>query len=64
MQNSIKLIAGLLLALALIAGCGQKGPLFLPGTPTEIRSVPEQEQIEADRDDEEEERRQVIQYRQ
>ena len=63
MQNSVKSIAGLLIALVLIAGCGQKGPLFLPGTPTEIRSVPEQEQVQVDPDDEEE-RRRTIQYRQ
>lgn len=61
MQNSVRSIAGLLIALVLIAGCGQKGPLFLPGTPTEVRSVPEQEQTQADRE-EEEERRGNIQY--
>lgn len=35
-------IAQLLLAcasLAAAAGCGQKGPLFLPGTPNEMRQV-------------------------
>ena len=42
------------MALAAIAGCGQKGPLFLPGAPSEIRSLPDQEQSEADRDDEQE----------
>lgn len=43
-----------LLALGfLLAGCGQKGPLFLPGNPSEIRSEVPQVPDEDERDDEE-----------
>ncbi|SFH60952.1 lipoprotein-attachment site-containing protein [Modicisalibacter xianhensis] len=30
-MRSRSVLAGLLLALTLLAGCGQKGPLYLPG---------------------------------
>ncbi len=44
-----------LLALAalasLLAGCGQSGPLYLPGNPSEIKSAPPpQEQAETEDD--------------
>lgn len=48
-----------LISTLLLAACGQKGPLFLPGNPTEVRTdvpstnastVPEQED-EADEDE-------------
>jgi len=40
----------------LLAGCGQKGPLFLPGTPSTIRTpVPEQQPAPVEEDDEERE---------
>ncbi len=29
-----------LLLLAILAGCGQKGPLYLPGNPSEVRADP------------------------
>ncbi len=29
-----------LLLLAVLAGCGQKGPLYLPGNPSEVRADP------------------------
>lgn len=46
----------LLLALLFAAGCGQKGPLYLPGDPSEIKTdVPRQEQSETEEDDDEEE---------
>ena len=37
--SSASLLAGLLLA-ALLAGCGQKGPLYLPPPPTSSESSP------------------------
>jgi predicted small lipoprotein YifL len=46
----------LLLALLFAAGCGQKGPLYLPGDPSEIKTdVPPPEQNEAEEDDEDDE---------
>ena len=41
-----------LLLLAILAGCGQKGPLYLPGNPSEVRADPG---AAAERADEEEE---------
>jgi predicted small lipoprotein YifL len=36
------------------AGCGQKGPLYLPGNPSEIKtSVPSQQQNQAEEDEQE-----------
>ncbi len=46
----------LLLALLFAAGCGQKGPLYLPGDPSEIKTnVPRQDASQAEEDDEDEE---------
>jgi len=46
----------LLLVLFLAAACGQKGPLYLPGNPSEIKSdVPSQDQSQTEDDEEEEE---------
>lgn len=37
----------MLLAVLLCAGCGQKGPLYLPGDPSEVRTeIPEIEREE------------------
>lgn len=50
--------AVLLLALLFAAGCGQKGPLYLPGNPSEIKTdVPRQDesQTEEDNDDDDDE---------
>lgn len=50
------LVSGLLVG-GLLAGCGQKGPLFLPGSPGEVQNevpstnsstVPDNEATEAD----------------
>ena len=55
MQNITKTcILSLTLSLVL-AGCGQKGPLFLPGNPSEIRSVPPTESTERTDEEEDEE---------
>jgi len=49
----------ILVAFLFAAGCGQKGPLYLPGDPSEIKTdVPNPEQSqpqEDDQDDDEEE---------
>ena len=44
-----------ILAFLFAAGCGQKGPLYLPGNPSEIKtSVPSQQQNQAEEDHEDE----------
>ncbi len=41
-----------LLSVITITACGQKGPLFLPGNPSEIQSqVPRQEQPQNEEDE-------------
>jgi len=57
MLKSLKAIAAAVLVLLVVAGCGQKGPLFLPGNPSEVRPVPEQEQLETNRDEDDEDER-------
>ena len=57
MQNLLTRIAIALLTTIVLAGCGQKGPLFLPGDPNSVRiTTPPQnaEQAEDDRDDDDE----------
>lgn len=44
-----------LLSLFLISACGQKGPLFLPGNPSQIQTVPPAETPEEESDDDEDE---------
>lgn len=56
MQNTLLRIATALLTILVLSGCGQKGPLFLPGDPNEVLlTAPQQSSQEADeRDDEDE----------
>jgi predicted small lipoprotein YifL len=50
-----RLLVSLLLCLFLLVACGQKGPLYLPGDPNEIRSeVPATDSEATDEDDEDE----------
>jgi len=52
MHSHLKAVVFLLFSAIYIAGCGQKGPLFLPGNTNEVStSIPKQQ---ASRDDEEE----------
>lgn len=44
MQNPVKTIVLILMSLTALAACGQKGPLFLPGDPSEIRSISQEGQ--------------------
>ena len=37
-MNPFRIPASLLLAALFLSACGQKGPLFLPGNPNEVRS--------------------------
>ena len=53
---SLPAVAVVLLVSSLMSGCGQKGALFIPGNPSEIRPQPvEQEENENGEDEEEEE---------
>jgi len=55
MQNSVRLLVSVLLSLAFLAACGQKGPLFLPGNPSQMRSVPQQQEaVEEETEDDDE----------
>ena len=52
--RNVAIVLSLLLA-GLISGCGQKGPLFLPGSPSEVQSVtqqPAQQQAPGEEEDE------------
>lgn len=60
MRNPISSTIILLLFLAFLSACGQKGPLFLPGNPSTLQSLPTAEQMQqetaaADDEDDEEE---------
>jgi predicted small lipoprotein YifL len=53
---TIPRVAMLLLAALLVSGCGQKGPLFLPGNPSEMQTEvpakdPQQEDEKEDQED-------------
>lgn len=62
MRTVIKTLCGLICFLALTAGCGQKGPLFLPGDPgamqtdvsTQNRPEPSPEESDDDPENEDE----------
>lgn len=55
MRNKLSIFAIALSGLFALAGCGQKGPLFLPGDPSEIQTeIPRQVPATEDEDDEEE----------
>ena len=63
MRNPISSTVTLLLSLAFLSACGQKGPLFLPGNPSTLQSIPTAEQMQqegAAEDDEDEEEETTI----
>jgi predicted small lipoprotein YifL len=57
MRNSIGTTIMLLLSIVFLSACGQKGPLFLPGNPSTLQTIPSAEQLreEADAQDEDDE---------
>ena len=56
--SAIPVLAIAVIASFSVSACGQKGPLYLPGNPSEIRPEPvEQEQDEGDEDEDEEDDR-------
>lgn len=54
MNYSSKLLASLLLIFAL-AACGQSGPLYIPGDPSEVQNLPTQIPEVQDEDDDDDE---------
>lgn len=50
MMRHTCLCAALLFAL-LLAGCGQNGPLYLPGDPSEMKPPPQENSNEQDEDE-------------
>ncbi len=55
MHSYVKAIVFLLFSSLYVAGCGQKGPLFLPGDTNEVStSIPKQQQSSREDDDDEE----------
>lgn len=55
MQRAFRLFVIVLLTFAHVAGCGQKGPLYLPGDRSQIRTLPEQQQDEETAEEEDDE---------
>ncbi len=56
MPYATKTIPALLLALSILAGCGQKGPLFLPGDPSSVQTdVPNDSAPDEQNNDDEDE---------
>jgi len=53
MNSHLRVIAALF-ALMFLFGCGQSGPLFVPGDPSSVRTPPQQQQTtqEEEEDDE------------
>jgi len=60
MHNSLKQTVLLILTILFLSACGQKGPLFLPGEPSAIRTtVPQQQQQPQTEENEEDEENEV-----
>ena len=55
MSHSRISFATLLLIFSLV-GCGQSGPLYLPGNPSEVQSLPDHVPELSEEDDDDEER--------
>ena len=64
MRILIKTIGGLIFCLAVTTGCGQKGPLYLPGDPAAMKtdvpgqyqSQPSSEETDEDTEDEDDDK--------
>lgn len=55
MQSHWKTLILALISMFYVCGCGQKGPLYLPGNTNEIStSIPVQQEASQDDDDEDE----------
>ena len=51
-MTRISLVLSGLLALYMLAACGQSGPLYLPGDPSEVQVPAQQSNDDDDNDDE------------
>ncbi len=50
-MKSISATLGTLFLILLIAGCGQSGPLYVPGDPSSIQSPPEEPKTSDEKDE-------------
>jgi predicted small lipoprotein YifL len=50
MKSTIITLVALFL-VGLLAGCGQSGPLYVPGDPSEIKTTPQTPEAEEDGDE-------------
>jgi predicted small lipoprotein YifL len=58
-MKSVSATLGTLFLVLLIAGCGQSGPLYVPGDPSSIQSPPEEPKAsEAEDEDDEDDDKQ------
>jgi len=58
MKTKSELLIAFIISLAFVAACGQKGPLFLPGSPSQIepeRADPQAAPVEESEEDDDEE---------
>ena len=53
-MNNLLRIACALFVLTFAAGCGQSGPLFVPGDPSTVEAQPPQQQTTREDDEEDE----------
>jgi predicted small lipoprotein YifL len=51
-MKSITVTLGTLFLVLLVAGCGQSGPLYVPGDPSSIQSPPAEPQVSEEKDEE------------
>lgn len=52
MKTQPGLLIAFIISLAFVAACGQQGPLFLPGSPSEIQSAVQEQQAAAEASEE------------
>ncbi len=50
-MNSFSATLGMLLLILFIAGCGQSGPLYVPGDPSSIQAPPEEPKASEEKDE-------------
>ena len=53
-MNHFPRVAAALAALMFLAGCGQSGPLFVPGDPSTVQPQPQQQQQQQTNEEEDE----------
>jgi len=52
-MTRLTLLLAAIVGLFFLAGCGQSGPLYLPGDPSEIKSAPAPAEKTAEEEDDE-----------